>query len=405
MNDDDTTVGEAHARNAVDSLLAGAPVPVLPGVDDLLTPLLHLGASLGSGSFAGIDPVGVFSRASTLIDQAMDRTRSGLADVEQTWSSAGSGAAHDGAESAQSSGALLSERGNALSRTTAAAADSVQRGNANLATIAQSFAATAVAAAPLAWTPAGQTMLISSAAEHMQAAMAVVGRIRSEMATHTAAMNALDVPVHVPAPPVDDAMVRSLDPHTLAEAAHRSTASGSGYVPAPSAGSELAPAGTSAAQASGTPGTGVRLWAAPSAAPVQGGPASPTPPGSPVGSGIGWAGGIGAGTRGVSAGPAAGGGLKGTPETTAGQSRSGALPASTGAPGGSGPSNGIHSTTPGAMAGTHGTRSDESSRPAPGYLVDVTDNNSMLDGLPMVSPPVLGAHDPNLSGLGDADRW
>lgn len=179
-------------------MLAGIPVPALPGIEDLFAPLIELGKSLGTGTFAGIDPVGIFDQASTLIDHAMGLSRSAVADVGQTWNSTGSDAATELSRSAQNSGAELSERGTAISKTAAAAAESVQRGNANLAAIAQSFATTVAAAAPIAWTPPGQAMLLASTAEHMQAAVAAVTRTRGEMLGHTAAMNALAGPIPVP---------------------------------------------------------------------------------------------------------------------------------------------------------------------------------------------------------------
>ncbi|MET0994033.1 MAG: hypothetical protein ABWY20_08095, partial [Mycobacterium sp.] len=85
--DDSTTVieflhGGAPApvlpNNAVGSMLAGIPVPALPGIEDLFAPLIELGKSLGTGTFAGIDPVGIFDQASTLIDLAMGLSQSAV---------------------------------------------------------------------------------------------------------------------------------------------------------------------------------------------------------------------------------------------------------------------------------------------------------------------------------------
>lgn len=134
--DDSTTVIESFhggapapvlPNNAVESMLAGIPVPALPGIEDLFAPLIELGKSLGTGTFAGIDPVGIFDQASTLIDLAMGLSQSAVAEVGQTWNSTGSEAATELSRSAQNSGAELSERGTAISKTAAAAAESVQR--------------------------------------------------------------------------------------------------------------------------------------------------------------------------------------------------------------------------------------------------------------------------------------
>ena len=228
--DDSTTVLEflqggapapALPNNTVESMLAGIPVPALPGIEDLFTPLIELGKSLGTGTFAGVDPVGIFNQASTLIDQAMGLSQTAVAEVGQTWNSTGSEAATELSRSAQNSGAELSERGTAISKTAAAAAESVQRGNANLAAIAQSFATTVAAAAPIAWTPPGQAMLIASAAEHMQAAVAAVTQTRGEMLGHTAAMNALAGSIPVPTPPIGEALANLATPEALADAARQ----------------------------------------------------------------------------------------------------------------------------------------------------------------------------------------
>ncbi len=183
--------------------------------------MIELGKSLGTGTFAGIDPVGIFDQASTLIDHAMGLSRSAVADVGQTWNSTGSDAATELSRSAQNSGAELSERGTAISKTAAAAAESVQRGNANLAAIAQSFATTVAAAAPIAWTPPGQAMLLASAAEHMQAAVAAVTRTRGEMLGHTAAMNALAGPIPVPTPPTSEALSNLVSAEAINNAARQ----------------------------------------------------------------------------------------------------------------------------------------------------------------------------------------
>lgn len=228
--DDSTTVIEfLHGgapdpvlpNNAVESMLAGIPVPALPGIEDLFAPLIELGKSLGTGTFAGIDPVGIFDQASTLIDLAMGLSQSAVAEVGQTWNSTGSEAATELSRSAQNSGAELSERGTAISKTAAAAAESVQRGNANLAAIVQSFATTVAAAAPIAWTPPGQAMLLASAAEHMQAAVASVTRTRGEMLGHTAAMNALAGSIPVPTPPTSEALSNLVTPEAINNAARQ----------------------------------------------------------------------------------------------------------------------------------------------------------------------------------------
>ncbi|AKD97653.1 hypothetical protein XU06_13625 [Rhodococcus erythropolis] len=409
--DDSTTVLEflqggapapALPNNTVESTVAGIPVPALPGIEDLFAPLIELGKSLGTGTFAGVDPVGIFNQASTLIDQAMGLSQSAVAEVGQTWNSTGSEAATELSRSAQNSGAELSERGTAISKTAAAAAESVQRGNANLAAIAQSFATTVAAAAPIAWTPPGQAMLIASAAEHMQAAVAAVTQTRGEMLGHTAAMNALAGSIPVPTPPIGEALANLATPEALADAARQiaQPLAASAVSASPLSGSPLSgstDAGdapfsthsgadavrTSAAQAGAGLPTGVdKLWGAGNSSTSLAAGGSPSPSAT-ASSGGAWVGGSGT-TGGTMRGAAGVAAVQPVPVATPGL----------GAPSSAVGSSGI---SPGGMmgGGPRGTRDDESSRTTPGYLVSAGDENSMVDDLPMVSPPVLGAENPD----------
>ncbi|MFM9259480.1 hypothetical protein ACKAMS_12665 [Rhodococcus sp. 5A-K4] len=404
--DDSTTVLEflqggapapALPNNTVESMLAGIPVPALPGIEDLFAPLIELGKSLGTGTFAGTDPVGIFNQASTLIDQAMGLSQSAVAEVGQTWNSTGSEAATELSRSAQNSGAELSERGTAISKTAAAAAESVQRGNANLAAIAQSFATTVAAAAPIAWTPPGQAMLIASAAEHMQAAVAAVTQTRGEMLGHTAAMNALAGSIPVPTPPIGEALANLATPEALADAARQiaQPLAASAVSASPLSGSTDAgdapfsthsgadAVRTSAAQAGAGLPTGVdKLWGAGNSSTSLAAGGSPSPSAT-ASSGGAWVGGSGT----------TGGTMRGAAGVAAVQPVPVATP-DLGAPSSAVGSSGI---SPGGMmgGGPRGTRDDESSRTTPGYLVSAGDENSMVDDLPMVSPPVLGAENPD----------
>ncbi|MFJ6259601.1 hypothetical protein [Rhodococcus erythropolis] len=409
--DDSTTVLEflqggapapALPNNTVESMLAGIPVPALPGIEDLFAPLIELGKSLGTGTFAGTDPVGIFNQASTLIDQAVGLSQSAVAEVGQTWNSTGSEAATELSRSAQNSGAELSERGTAISKTAAAAAESVQRGNANLAAIAQSFATTVAAAAPIAWTPPGQAMLIASAAEHMQAAVAAVTQTRGEMLGHTAAMNALAGSIPVPTPPIGEALASLATPEALADAARQiaQPLAASAVSASPLSGSPLSgstDAGdapfsthsgtdavrTSAAQAGAGLPTGVdKLWGAGNSSTSLAAGGSPSPSAT-ASSGGAWVG--GSGTTG------------GTMRGAAGVAAVQPVPVGTPAMGTTSTTIGSSGISPGGMmgGGPRGTRDDESFRTTPGYLVSAGDENSMVDDLPMVSPPVLGAENPD----------
>ncbi|MFC9362233.1 hypothetical protein ACFTZB_37370, partial [Rhodococcus sp. NPDC057014] len=184
--------------NPVEALLQGHALPALPGVDELFKPLTDLAGSFGTGTFGAFDPTSVLDMSSGLIDQAMSMSLSGLKVLDQIWQSQAAQAAQSQGVQAQASGTELSERGTEIATTTQTAAASVARGNANLMTISESFAATAVAAAPMVLTPPGQAMLLASAAEHLKAAIGVVTQTRTELNEQTLTMNGLAAPVPVP---------------------------------------------------------------------------------------------------------------------------------------------------------------------------------------------------------------
>ncbi|MCJ0902522.1 hypothetical protein [Rhodococcus sp. ARC_M6] len=399
--------------NAAESLMQGIALPSLPGVDALFKPLIDLAKSLGSGVFNGTNPVNVLNQASALIEKAGGLSKSGLADVSQTWNGTGNEVATDTNEAAYRSGSELSERGTAISTTTAAAAESVQRGNAQLAAIAQSFATAVVAAAPIAWTPPGQALLLAAASEHMQAAIAAVNQTRGEMLAHTTVMNSLAGSIPVPPPPVSDALA-ALSPIAQTAAQQLTQVveqAGSGTISAATQGQTQAggstpdsqlqstSARTTAANASASPLAGVdKLWG-------TGNPLSPpaAPTSSHVANAVGSGGSVtgasaGGGTFGASTGSRVGGisGAAALSGPTSG-STSVASPA-VGSPAGSMP--GTSPAGGGMMgggargAGARGQQDDESSRTTPGYLIDVSDNNAIIGELPMVTPAVIGTEDP-----------
>lgn len=391
---------------AADLIMQGISLPSLPGVDQLFTPLIQLAQSLGSGVFSGVDPVDVLSSASALIDKATGLSTQGLSSVSQTWNGAGNEAAAQGNEEAQRSGSELSRRGNAIAQTTSAAAESVQRGNAQLATIAQSFASAAVAAAPIAWTPPGQALLLAAAAEHMQAAIAAVNATRSEMLAHTATMNSLAGSIPVPAAPISDALAAAAPLTRQASQLMESvTGAGAPQLKSPDVGSptsltQSGPAQTSAAQAAAALNSGVdKLWGTGSPFAAAGAGASPQ---------LGNAGGAigstattraGSGTFGAFSG---GGGVAGPSGIAALQplsstSQSPTPFASSGTAGGAVTGTGSGGAMMGGAAGGIGGArgQQDSSRTTPSYLIEVSDNNAVIGELPMVTPAVIGSEDPD----------
>ncbi|MGG7099563.1 hypothetical protein [Rhodococcus sp. 24CO] len=390
---------------AADLIMQGISLPSLPGVDQLFTPLIQLAQSLGSGVFSGVDPVNVLSQASALIDKAAGLSTQGLSSVSQTWNGAGNEAATQINEEAQRSGSELSGRGNAIAQTTAAAAESVQRGNAQLATIAQSFASAMVAAAPIAWTPPGQAMLVAAAAEHMQAAIAAVNTTRSEMLAHTATMNSLAGSIPVPAPPISDALAAASPLAQQASQLIEGAAGGATQLQSATGGSAAGatpsgPAQTSAAQATAALTSGVdKLWGTGSPFAASGAGASHQLGNTSGAIAPATTARAGSGTFGASSG---GGGVAGpsgiaAPQPLSSINQSSTPSAQSGTVGGpvTGTSAGgsMMGGGAGAMGGARGQQ--DSSRTTPGYLIEVSDNNAVIGELPMVTPAVIGSEDPD----------
>ncbi|MDM7491233.1 hypothetical protein QT969_23400, partial [Rhodococcus sp. CSLK01-03] len=159
-----------------------------------------LGALFGTGIVEALDPSTVLQQSSRVLEGAASLTRTALHALPDSWEGAPAEAALDKGRQAQLSAVELSERGDEIGAVTRAATASVERGNVELGGIAQSFLAFATATAPVALTPPGQVALLTAAAEHVSAALAVVARTRGELLGHTAAMNALAAPIAVPAP-------------------------------------------------------------------------------------------------------------------------------------------------------------------------------------------------------------
>lgn len=236
-------------------------------------------------------------------------------------------------------------------------------------------------------------MLLASAAEHMQAAVAAVTRTRGEMLGHTAAMNALAGPIPVPTPPTSEALSNLVTAEAINNAARQiaqplSASTDAGDAPYSTHPDSTQPGTeavrTSAARAGAGLPTGVdKLWGAGNPSTSLAAGASPSPSAT-ASSGGAWVSGSGGTTGGMVRGAAGVAAVQPVPVTTPG------LGAPSSAVGSSGMS-------PGGMlgGGPRGSRDDESSRTTPRYLVTAGDENSMVDDLPMVSPPVLGADDPD----------
>ncbi|MEU8898329.1 hypothetical protein [Nocardia sp. NPDC048505] len=176
---------------AVDSLLNGVSLPALPGVDQLISPILELLSSFGSGVLGSFDPTAIMSSASSVIESAMEVGQGAITSVQELWEGKASEQATNAAQQANVQGTETSQRGFDISDLTQKAAAVVQTGNAQLSGIATSFASQAVAMAPVILTPPGQAALVASATEHLGNAVSVVNATRGDLSGKTTELNAM----------------------------------------------------------------------------------------------------------------------------------------------------------------------------------------------------------------------
>ncbi len=367
--------------NPLDALMQGQGLPALPGIDQLLKPITDLASGFGSGNLGAFDPTQIFAQSSKLIDTAMQMGMSGLKTLDQVWQGNAAQQAQAQGKQAQGNGEELSQRGTDISTVTADAAASVQRGNAKLVGIAESFATTAIAAAPVAFTPTGQAMLMAAAAEHISQAIAVVTETRAELTGHTAQTGTPADPVPVASGPTTG----SSSPFAIATQVMESVGK-----PLLSAVTEnvqsLIETSTQAASASMDPSG----HASTSSAGMghSGGSA-----GGHSGGGGGMAGGVGAAAMPLSSGsvgaPAAAAPAGKLP--TGGASAATSPAAAIGA-GGMG-AGGMGSMMP--HMGRSGGGDSEANHNTPSYLTDAVNRTDVIGDLGTVVAPVIGAADPD----------
>ncbi|MFC9895911.1 hypothetical protein ACFVMC_19665 [Nocardia sp. NPDC127579] len=176
---------------AVNSLLNGGAVAGLPGVDQLLSPILELLNSFGTGVLGSFDPTQIMSTASSVIQSAMEVGQSAISSVSSLWEGNASDSATTAAQQANTQGTETSQRGFDISDLTQKAAAVVQTGNIQLSEIATSFASQAVGMASVIWTPPGQAALVASATQHLGSALSVVNATRGDLSGKTTELNAM----------------------------------------------------------------------------------------------------------------------------------------------------------------------------------------------------------------------
>ncbi|WP_327148292.1 C40 family peptidase [Nocardia sp. NBC_01329] len=167
-------------------------------INTLAKPILDLLASFGTGVLATGGPGDALRAASTAIEQVHTLGRNGINQMNTAWDGTGADAATSKALRVQTSAASISDRGNEMATVMGQAAAHVETGNKDLTTIAQSFVNTAAAAAPTLGTPAGLSLLVGSAIDHLGQALGVVGRVQNELQTQTSSMNELTPPPSTP---------------------------------------------------------------------------------------------------------------------------------------------------------------------------------------------------------------
>ncbi len=341
------------------------PVPVLPDLETIVRPLTELCSMFGTGILDSLDPSAILQQGSRLLETATMLGRSALHALPESWEGATADEAAGHGVRAQQSALELADRGDRIGDVTRAATATVERGNIELTGIAQSFVTTAMAAAPALATPPGQAALLASAAQHLQAALAVVARTRGELTVHTAAMTALTTPIPVPAPV---AVTGVQEMRTVATAAT-------------DVASSVAAPFTAAAHAATTP----TAYAA--TAPTAHA-AAPTVGAAVAGS---------AGT--VSAGVVTGHGTAGAAFGTAGVPAAAPIPTAPGSGGSAQATTGASAmgrapSTGGMVPATSARGSDDEEHRSPTRLLSAAAEGTEVVGeLPLVVPAVIGSHD------------
>lgn len=347
-------------------LLQSIPIPQLPGLDQLLTPLTDLGGLFGTGILDAVDPAAILRQSSRFLDTAASIGRSAVDVLPDAWEGVPAESAIDHGRRAQACALELSARGDHIGQLTRAATATVERGNIELSGIARSFVAVASAAAPVALTPPGQALLISAAAEHLQAALAVVSRSRGELSMHTAAMNTLTTPVPVPPPIAPDGLPDAGKVASVASEAVKSLASDRASTPGTmfgGSGDGLVPTRAAAA--------------APTVASAGGSGAMASPAGF-GGVGVGGSG-LGGGTGAIPAASA----LGLVPGPGAASPATGAA-----APLAATPGRGMYGGVP--SSGTSRADDRPEHRGTPGFLVSAANSTEVVGELPKVVPSVIG---------------
>ncbi|MBD0322514.1 MAG: hypothetical protein ICV72_03895 [Aldersonia sp.] len=358
-------------------------LPPLPSIDQLLEPIQDLMSGFGSGVFGAHDPTQILDQSSQLVDMAMQLSMSGLKTLDQIWQGQAAQQAQQQGQGMQNDGTEAVQRGTDIATVARDAAATVQRGNAELCAVAESFVAQAVAAAPIALTPPGQAALIGSAADHLGRALVVVSKTRAELEGHTAAMGTLAGPVGTTAVP------SSTGPSPFAIAAQVVESVGKPLLSTVTDGvRDLVEQSQTFASSADTGGLDLdRQASSTHAASTSTGHA-----GASGGGVVGGLGGFAGGAIGAAGGAAAAARSLLSP-TAGGMTAGGATGASTAAGAAAASASGAAAATGGMMSPLGGARAgngEDTVRNSPSYLNELTDSSGVVGDLPQVVSPVLG---------------
>ncbi|WP_330252428.1 C40 family peptidase [Nocardia sp. NBC_00565] len=160
-------------------------------VSALVQPLLDLLSSFGTGVLPTGGPADALTSTSSAVDQVHALGRNSINQVNTAWDGAAADAVTAKALRVQTSAATISDRGNDMATVVNQAAAQVESGQKDLNGIVQSFVNQATSLGPALATPAGLTVLVGSAIDHIGQGLNVVGRVRNELDTQTASMNEL----------------------------------------------------------------------------------------------------------------------------------------------------------------------------------------------------------------------
>ncbi len=164
----------------------------------LAQPIIDLLSSFGTGVLPGGGPADALRQASTTLDGIHQAGSASINQLTSVWNGRGGDAAMDKALKVQTAAASISDRGIDIADVVTQAAASVQTGQKELDSILQSFVSSVTALGPAVTTPPGLATVVSSAIDHLGQALNVVGRVRSELDTHTASMTELTPPPSTP---------------------------------------------------------------------------------------------------------------------------------------------------------------------------------------------------------------